>query len=119
MQLDGSTVELMKGGSEKKVTYDNRLQYIELATQKLLHIADLQAKWVRTGVKKVCGKLNLFRLNWRILEERACGPPSIDLAYLKQYTENEVRSLKRANFLGSTRRVGGVAVADSRVFYSQ
>lgn len=41
-------------------------------------------------MKFVCGKINLFKLNWRILEERACGPPNIDLAILKKYTYNEV-----------------------------
>ena len=38
--LDGTTVDLVKNGALQKVTYDNRMEYIELATQKLLHVAD-------------------------------------------------------------------------------
>ena len=44
---DGSQRELIENGANVKVTFENRKNYIQLATNKLLHIADQQADWVR------------------------------------------------------------------------
>ncbi len=69
------------------------MQYIQLATQALLNVANKQAAWVRSGVELVCGKYNLAQLCWNILEERACGPLNIDIKYLKAHTLNRVSLL--------------------------
>jgi hypothetical protein len=55
------------------------MEYIQLATQAFLQVANKQAGWVRSGVEMICGKFNLAQLCWIILEERACGPPNIDI----------------------------------------
>ncbi len=67
------------------------MQYIDLAVQQLLHVADKQANWVRKGVEIICGKVSLAQLYWMILEERACGPPNIDINYLRANTQCQVR----------------------------
>ena len=83
---DGTKRELVENGANLKVTFENRLNYIELASQYLLHVADRQAEWMRQGVELICGKYSLATMHWMILEERACGPPEIDIQYLKANT---------------------------------
>ena len=83
---NGSSKDLIEDGAETKVTFETKDSYVNLAIQALLHTADKQAAWVRSGVEMVCGKLNLALLYWKILEERACGPPNIDISYLKANT---------------------------------
>jgi len=41
------------------VTFETKDSYVNLAIQALLHTADKQAEWVRSGVEMVCGKFNL------------------------------------------------------------
>jgi hypothetical protein len=36
----GASRELVENGANLKVTFDNRMNYIDLATQYLLHVAD-------------------------------------------------------------------------------
>ena len=77
-------MQLVEDGANIKVTAANRESFVYLATQAHLHAADEQADWVREGVELICGKNNLAHLYWMILEERACGLPNIDIAYLKR-----------------------------------
>ena len=73
-----------------KVTFDNRKSYVGKAREYLLHVADKQAEWVRQGVELICGETSLAYLHWMIIEERACGPPNIDINYLKANTRSSV-----------------------------
>ena len=83
---NGIECQLLENGANIKVTVENRDEYVRLATQAYLHVADKQADWVREGVEIICGKNNLAHLYWMILEERACGLPNIDIGYLEKYT---------------------------------
>ena len=84
----GIEKELVENGASLKVTFDNHKKYIQLARKYLLHVSDKQAGWVRQGVELICGKSSLAQLHWMILEERACGPPNIDINYLRANTRN-------------------------------
>ena len=48
---DGSQKDLVENGANVRVTFENRMNYIQLATHKLLHVAEQQAEWVRLGVE--------------------------------------------------------------------
>jgi hypothetical protein len=54
-------------------------------------VSSRQADWVREGVDFICGRQNIDNTSWIQLEERACGPPTIDISYLKKHTNVEVR----------------------------
>jgi hypothetical protein len=114
---NGIECQLVEDGANIKVTAENRDEYIRLATQAYLHVADKQADWVRKGVEIICGEGNLAHMYWRILEERACGQPNIDINYLRKHTTygvSEPRFFICIGWLRSTDR-GDVLASAGRV----
>jgi hypothetical protein len=84
---DGRTIELVPGGAEKEVTFENRNYYCDLVEQYRLHEFDRQAAAVRRGLAAMLPYRLLSLYNWDQLEELVCGRPTIDIALLKSVTE--------------------------------
>ncbi|KAJ8985747.1 hypothetical protein NQ317_014400 [Molorchus minor] len=67
----------------KRITYENRLEYVRLALNFRLHEFDEQVKAVRDGMSKVVPVPLLSLFSGYELETMVCGSPDIPLALLK------------------------------------
>mmetsp|Transcript_8955 Transcript_8955/g.19720 ORF Transcript_8955/g.19720 Transcript_8955/m.19720 type:complete len:350 (+) Transcript_8955:1474-2523(+) len=84
---DNRTVELLPGGADVEVTFENRKQYCDLVIHYRLHEFDTQAAAVRAGLATVC-PISLLSLNsWWQLERMVCGVPEVDVDLLQRVTE--------------------------------
>jgi hypothetical protein len=83
---DGSEVELVAGGAQTTVTFENRLQYAALVEQVRLNESAAQLEAVRTGLVDILGDV-LWCFTWSELEQRVCGSPVVDVARWRQMTE--------------------------------
>lgn len=86
MSSDQREVELMAGGRDVSVTFDNRLERCDLVENYRLHEFDLQAKAVRKGLGTIVPTHLLTLFTWDQLEVMVCGRPTMDLALLKSMT---------------------------------
>lgn len=83
---NGAVVELLPGGADTAVDYDNRTMYAELLTHRRLHEFDVQLAAVRRGFGAVVPLSAMAVLSWRDAERLVCGDPNIDAAYLRSHT---------------------------------
>lgn len=67
----------------KRITHENRLEYVRLALNFRLHEFDEQVKAVRDGMSKVVPVPLLSLFNAYELETMVCGSPDIPLSLLK------------------------------------
>ncbi|XP_030756884.1 E3 ubiquitin-protein ligase HERC2 [Sitophilus oryzae] len=67
----------------KRITYENRLEYVRLALNFRLHEFDEQVKAVRDGMSKVVPVPLLSLFSGYELETMVCGSPDIPLSLLK------------------------------------
>ncbi|KAL1491483.1 hypothetical protein ABEB36_012074 [Hypothenemus hampei] len=67
----------------KRITYENRLEYVRLALNFRLHEFDEQIKAVRDGMSKVVPVPLLSLFSGYELETMVCGSPDIPLSLLK------------------------------------
>lgn len=88
-------VELVPGGKERPLTYEDRKEYVALAQQARLHESDAQMKALIKGVSTLVPTplLNLF--SWQDLEMRICGRTEINLDVLRRFVSS-VRVCLRA-----------------------
>jgi hypothetical protein len=86
MSSDQREVELMPGGRDKPVSFDNRLERCDLIEQYRLHEFDRQAAAVRRGLGSVVPQYLLGLFSWDQLEVMVCGRAKMDLALLKSMT---------------------------------
>ena len=84
---DKRPVELVPGGAEKEVTFENRHFYCDLVVQYRLHEFDQQAAAVRRGLAAMLPYRLLSLFTWDQLEELVCGRAVIDVALLKSVSE--------------------------------
>jgi len=86
---DGSKVELIEGGSTIDVTFENRLQYVELVVQKRLSESRAQIQAIKRGLSQIIpvGVLSLFA--WSEVEAVVCGKPEVDVEQLRKHTKYE------------------------------
>jgi hypothetical protein len=77
-------VELIPGGKEKPLTYEDRKEYVALAQHARLHESDAQMKALVKGIGTLVPTplLNLF--TWQDLEMRICGRTEINLDVLRR-----------------------------------
>lgn len=80
---DGSQQELCYKGAEKSVTFENHLEYIELATKARLNEASKQLEWIVEGIHKVISPEIVSLFSWEEIELRTCGPSIITTEDLK------------------------------------
>jgi hypothetical protein len=83
----GNEIELIPGGSYKKVNYHNRSEYSSLVIQFRIHEFDRQLAAIRRGLATVIPLHTLQLFTWQQVEELVAGKPEIDLDYLKKHTE--------------------------------
>lgn len=86
MSSDQREVELISGGSDISVTFDNRLERCDLVENYRLHEFDNQAREVRKGLGSVVPHHLLTLFTWDQLEVMVCGRITMDLALLKSMT---------------------------------
>lgn len=87
--VDGRTVELVRGGSNIKVTLANRWQYIAAMTTYHLTAYDPLISHIRRGLYSIVPARALRMLTWQEVMVAAAGKPEIDLRLLKAHTDYE------------------------------
>ena len=80
---DGQLVDLLEGGHNKEVTFENREEYAGLVIDKRLHEAELYLESMRLGMTDVIPEAVLSLYSWRVLERKVCGASGISVAELK------------------------------------
>jgi hypothetical protein len=98
---DKTVVELVPGGKEKTVSYDERTQYVALVQQCRLNESASQMKAIQRGIGSIVPLSLLSLFTWQDLEMRVCGRTEINLEVLKR----------------NTRYRGGVSATDNHVRY--
>lgn len=86
---DGSKVELKEGGKDIDVTYENRLEYVNLVRQRRLVESRAQVAAMRRGLAAMVPIDALSLFTWEELELLVCGKPDIDVEVLKQHVRYE------------------------------
>lgn len=79
--------EVMKGGSEMRVTYANRLQYCDAVVKARLCEFDEQIAAMGRGMGEVVPMRALLLFSAAQLEELVCGSPEFDIATWMKFTD--------------------------------
>ncbi|OMJ88244.1 hypothetical protein SteCoe_9826 [Stentor coeruleus] len=84
---NGEVIELVPGGKEMIVTYDNSLQYAKFTVAARLTEGDEYYKYLRQGMSAVIpiDLLNLF--SWKQVETLVCGAVDVKVDVLRANTE--------------------------------
>lgn len=83
---NGETISLVPQGTDKLVTYDNRLEYCKMVKEQRLNENKLQVAAIRDGLVSVIPSEVLHLLTWQELELKVCGNPEISVESLKKST---------------------------------
>eukprot|EP00761_Pharyngomonas_kirbyi_P003756 gb/GECH01003760.1/.p1 GENE.gb/GECH01003760.1/~~gb/GECH01003760.1/.p1 ORF type:complete len:3504 (+),score=578.80 gb/GECH01003760.1/:1-10512(+) len=83
---DNRTVELIRGGSKRPLTFENRLEYAKLLEQFKLYQCMRPTKAILRGLESIIPKNLLCMFTWQELEMLVCGVPDIDLETMKKNT---------------------------------
>jgi E3 ubiquitin-protein ligase HERC2 len=84
---DGAERELLEGGSSRRVTFDDRLQYCDLVQRHRLHEFDTHIAAITKGLQEVV-PLNSLRLYTAQQAEVAfAGEPHFDLDWWRAHTD--------------------------------
>ena len=86
---DGTEIELMKGGKNIKVDFDNRKEYANLVEKARLEEGQLQMKAIRAGLIKIVPFSIIKLYSWKELEYKICGKPTFKVEALKKITRYE------------------------------
>ena len=84
---DGRTVELVPGGAQRTVGYDDRVEYARLVEQYRLREFDAQAAALRAGLATIVPARLLALFTWEEIEVMVCGLRQVDVGLLRQVTE--------------------------------
>jgi len=83
----GNEVELLENGRNVKVTFQNRLQYVELQEEFRKNEFHQQCEAMRLGLATIA-PIDLLELHtWKEIELLVTGKPDIDLEVLKRHTK--------------------------------
>ena len=83
---DGSEVELVPHGANRKVTFQNRIEFARLMLETRLQEAELQTLTIRKGFTSIVPEVLLRLVSPKDLEIRVCGKNQIDFELLKRHT---------------------------------
>ena len=72
-----SPVDLLPGGGEKRLTFDNRLEFVDLATAMRLHEFDAAVAAIRRGILSLVPERALRWFMWREMEVLVCAACSL------------------------------------------
>ncbi|KAG8546860.1 hypothetical protein GDO81_029716 [Engystomops pustulosus] len=86
---DQRMVELIPGGSNISVRYEERLEFIHMVQKARLEESKEQIDALQAGLLKVVPQAVLDLLTWQELEKRVCGDPEISVDALKKLTRFE------------------------------
>ncbi|XP_063075071.1 E3 ubiquitin-protein ligase HECTD3 [Engraulis encrasicolus] len=86
---DGRLVELIPGGGDVVVHYENRMEFIRLVQKSRLEESREQIAAMRAGLVKVVPQAVLDLLTWQEVEKKVCGDPEITVEALKRLTRYE------------------------------
>lgn len=86
---DGRLVELLPGGSNQVVRYQDRREFINLVQKARLEESRHQVCAMQAGLVKVVPQAVLDLLTWQEVEKKVCGDPEITVEALKRLTRYE------------------------------
>ncbi|XP_053549532.1 E3 ubiquitin-protein ligase HECTD3 isoform X2 [Bombina bombina] len=86
---DQRMVDLISGGSNISVRYEDRMEFIEMVKKARLEESKDQVGAIQAGLLKVVPQAVLDLLTWQELERRVCGDPEISVEALKKLTRFE------------------------------
>ena len=75
------------GGSEREVTWENREEWVELATKYRMGEFDKQVAAILRGFACIVPVRMLVLFSWEEVAEMVCGSPFVDVELLKSATE--------------------------------
>lgn len=83
---DGSVVELLPNGANIKMTYERRLEYMELCLKARLEESSKQIEAIAKGLKEIVPEPYFNIINHKDLELEICGSNQIDFKLLRRNT---------------------------------
>jgi len=83
---DGRTIELLEGGKNIKVTWQNRLEYVNLVEKYRLNEFKTQTESMRQGLATMVPIQLLSLFTWQELELSVCGKREVSIELLKENT---------------------------------
>jgi len=86
---NGSEIELVSGGTKRRVRFEERGEYVDRVTRFRLHEFDTQVAAMKRGIATVVPLRSLSLFTWQQLEIRVAGRPDIDSDLLKAHTVYE------------------------------
>ncbi|XP_008290022.1 E3 ubiquitin-protein ligase HECTD3 [Stegastes partitus] len=86
---DGQMVELIPGGSNVPVRYEDRSEFSRLVQKARLEESKQQIAAMQAGLLKVVPQAVLDLLTWQEVEKKVCGDPEITVEALKRLTRYE------------------------------
>ena len=87
LSTDDRAVELVPGGAQRDVTFQDRSEYADLVENYRLHEFDVQIVSLRRGLATVLPVQQLCLFTGEELETMVCGRPYIDIDLLESCTE--------------------------------
>ena len=99
LSLTGNFVPIVPGGSNIKLTFHNRKEYVEKSILFRLHELDIQVAAVREGMAAIIPVPLLSLYTARMLEAAVCGLEEVDLQMLRKVVRWVLLSLAE---LGTT-----------------
>jgi len=78
--------DLILGGENIKVTFENRLEYVQLVEKARLNESAVQMETIRRGVSDIIPISLLNLCTHQDIEWKICGKPFIDINLLKRHT---------------------------------
>ncbi|XP_075877887.1 E3 ubiquitin-protein ligase HECTD3 isoform X1 [Nelusetta ayraudi] len=89
MLSDGQMVDLVPGGSNVAVRYEDRSEFIRLVQKARLEESKQPIAAMQAGLLKVVPQAVLDLLTWQEVEKKVCGDPEISVEALKRLTHYE------------------------------
>ncbi|XP_060940191.1 E3 ubiquitin-protein ligase HECTD3-like [Limanda limanda] len=86
LQSDGQMVDLIPGGSNVVVRYEDRNEFVRLVQKARLDESKMQIAAMQAGLLKVVPQAVLDLLTWQEAEKKVCGDPEISVEALRQNT---------------------------------
>jgi len=86
---DKTVVELKENGESEPVTFENRVEYVELVKACRLSESKEQIEAIKQGLYTMLPSDFLNTFTWQELETLVCGQRTIDIEILKQHTNYE------------------------------
>lgn len=84
---DGTNQELYEGGSEDKVTFEKRVEFVSQVLAARIKEVQVQCEAIRRGIAKIVPEPLLNLATPEELETWVCGRNIVDIELLKRHTK--------------------------------